>query len=117
MPQLVDLEIWNPSLWWANDFVNHVNGKDIPFLSHLQHLALLGCSKLTAPSDILYPLQNCLTDRWQARHRPGFAELMSFRLVWTEDLVNVPDEALLPFQTLEAEGMDVHIKCRTTSYI
>jgi hypothetical protein len=118
MPQLVDLEIWGPDLWWANDFLNHFDGQDIAFLpSCLQHLALLGCEKAAPPSDMLHTLQEGLVARWQARDRAGFATLKSFRLVWTNDSENIPPEALLPFQKLAAEGMDVCIQAGTISYI
>ncbi|KAJ7462115.1 hypothetical protein FB451DRAFT_1404594 [Mycena latifolia] len=72
MPELVDLEIWNPTLFFIRRFFNLFGDCDTSFLPRLQRLAFLGCER---PFEIMFLLWAGLANRWRARHRSEFAEL------------------------------------------
>ncbi|KAJ6561467.1 hypothetical protein DFH09DRAFT_1479786 [Mycena vulgaris] len=117
MPELVDLEVWNPSRLFIIEFFDSFNGLDTSFLPKLQHLSFLGCRTPPSVYAMLELTEPGLTARWHARHQSAFAELASFRLVWAIDFGDIVEDALLPFQELAAEGMDIHIQGKTISYI
>ncbi|KAJ7462113.1 hypothetical protein FB451DRAFT_1562674 [Mycena latifolia] len=111
MPKLVDLEIWNPTTAFITNLCHQFDLSDPSFLPQLQHLAFLGCEgSMPEVRDMLELLQPGLACRWHARHRPEFAELESFCAVWTSDISNLDDGALLPFRKLAAEGLDIRIQ-------
>ncbi|KAJ7693809.1 hypothetical protein B0H17DRAFT_1199503 [Mycena rosella] len=117
MPYLVDLQIWNPSRSFIEDFCDSFIVRDPRFLPQLQHLAFLGCESPPPAYDMLDIAYSGLAERWRARHDTGFAELKSFRLVWARDFGSLHEDALSPFQELVAEGMDIHIQGQSISYI
>ncbi|KAJ7462155.1 hypothetical protein FB451DRAFT_479969 [Mycena latifolia] len=114
MPELVDLEIWDPSPSFLADFFNHIDQWDPSFIPRLQHLAFLGCEDHTMSglSHKLALMQASVVVRsgWFVQHHAEFAKLESFRLTSDSGFGNWANGALLPFQKLAAKGLDIRIE-------
>ncbi|KAJ7709442.1 hypothetical protein B0H17DRAFT_226921 [Mycena rosella] len=103
--KLVELEISNPSIRFMSDFFESFKKADTTFLPQLEHLTFLDCQ-----TDVLKLSHPGLSARWYAQHRAEFARLETVRLEFSESLSNFPEDALLPFQKLAADGMNICIK-------
>ncbi|KAJ7709441.1 hypothetical protein B0H17DRAFT_1248924 [Mycena rosella] len=113
MPLLADLEAREPTAEFIENFFASFNDQDTAFLPHLQHLALVGF--LTPLDEMLESAQAGLSARWRAQSRAEFAKMESVRFVWwdSED-DDFEEDALLPFQKLVADGMNICIQRRSS---
>ncbi|KAJ7709462.1 hypothetical protein B0H17DRAFT_1324400 [Mycena rosella] len=102
-PTLFDLQIWNPSSHFISNLTDSLMKADTYFLPQLQHLTFRNC--LSAMLD----LSHGLSARWHARNQAEFARLETVRLEFWED-TDLTEDALLPFQKLLADGMNICIQ-------
>ncbi|KAJ7031586.1 hypothetical protein C8F04DRAFT_694205 [Mycena alexandri] len=124
MPELVELEIWDPDMICADGFFNLFTS-NASFLPKLQQLALTGSPIRTLPKGppseessrhLLATAALALTHRWQARQEGQSAELKSFRVVWSH-VVDLDEKVLAPFKKLAAEGMNIKIVSQNRVYV
>ncbi|KAJ7709471.1 hypothetical protein B0H17DRAFT_970277, partial [Mycena rosella] len=105
MPKLFDLQIWNPSSHFISNFTDSFMNADTNFLPQLQHLTFRSCRAT------MLKLSHGLSARWHARDQAEFARLETVRLEFWSDM-DFTEDALLPFQKLLADGMDICINER-----
>ncbi|KAJ7242837.1 hypothetical protein B0H12DRAFT_839701 [Mycena haematopus] len=119
MPDLVEVEIWNPHDIFLSTFFEHFNG-DVSFLPKLQHISFSFFhprrSSMTAARRHLNEVQAGLTARWNARDQ-GLVQLKSFCFIWDCDVGDLPEDSLIPFRAMALEGLNISIKSPTRSYI
>ncbi|KAJ6466437.1 hypothetical protein C8R45DRAFT_839343, partial [Mycena sanguinolenta] len=116
MPNLVELEIWNPNELAIPMFFFHLN--DVAFLPQLRDLSFFHPCHSWEGAELseLESAQTGLKARWEARHH-GVAALESFCLLWSQDFGDFPEDTLTPFRTMVSEGLDILIASPTRIYI
>ncbi|KAJ7094412.1 hypothetical protein C8R44DRAFT_385808 [Mycena epipterygia] len=123
LSHLEDLTLWYLKEQPAVDFLVLLHGKTETILPQLRNLALMGCEFNKAASYGM--LFDALASRWHSRLDADGGGLQVFRL--DSSLFATPDGEIfdpehftmepVPFATLLAEGMDIHIGSEQENYI